>query len=64
MPIVSLLTCLFVGYVLGPQVLVEEARLQKREAVLFRVVIRYVAPLFIVLILISSLLDALNISSL
>lgn len=64
MPIVALLTCLFVGYVLGPQVLVEEARLKKREAVLFRVVIRYVAPLFIVLILVSSLLDALNISSL
>lgn len=63
MPIVALLTCLFVGYVIGPRVLIDEARLQRREAVLFRVIIRYVAPVFIVLILVTSLLDALSISS-
>ena len=63
MPIVALLTCLFVGYVLGPQVLVEEARLKKREAAMFTLIVRYVAPVFIVLILVSSLLDALRISS-
>lgn len=63
MPIVSLLTCLFVGYVLGPRVLIAEARLKRREAALFAVVIRFVAPVFIVLILVSSLLDALRISS-
>lgn len=63
MPIVALLTCLFVGYVVGPRVLIDEARLKSREAVLFRVVIRYVAPVFIVLILVTSLLDALSISS-
>ena len=64
MPIVALLTCLFVGYVLGPKVLIAEARLKKREAALFSVVIRYIAPVLIVLILVSSLLDALNIVSL
>ena len=64
MPIVALLTCLFVGYVLGPKVLISEARLKKREAALFSVVIRYIAPVLIVLILVSSLLDALNIASL
>ena len=63
MPIVALLTCLFVGYVLGPHVLIEEARLKKREAVLFRTIVRYVAPVFIVLILVTSLLDALSIST-
>lgn len=63
MPIVALLTCLFVGYVLGPRVLIEEARLKKREAVLFRTIVRYVAPVFIVLILVTSLLDALSIST-
>jgi NSS family neurotransmitter:Na+ symporter len=63
MPIVALLTCLFVGYVLGPKVLITEARLKKREAVMFSVVIRYIAPVLIVLILVSSLLDALNIAS-
>lgn len=63
MPIVALLTCLFVGYVLGPRVLIEEARLKKREAVLFRTIVRYVAPVFIVLILVTSLLDALSIAT-
>lgn len=63
MPIVALLTCLFVGYVIGPRVLIDEARLRGREAVLFRVIVRYVAPVFIVLILVTSLLDALSISS-
>ena len=63
MPIVALATCLFVGYVVGPRVLIDEARLHKRDAVLFRWIIRYIAPVFIVLILVSSLLDALSISS-
>ena len=63
MPIVALLTCLFVGYVLGPKALIAEARLKKREAAMFTVIIKYVAPVFIVLILVSSLLDALRISS-
>lgn len=63
MPIVALLTCLFVGYVVGPRVLIAEARLQKREAVLFHMVVRYVAPVLIVLILVTSLLDALRIVS-
>lgn len=63
MPIVALLTCLFVGYALGPDVLIAEARLKKREAALFTTIIRYVAPVFIVLILVSSLLDALKIAS-
>lgn len=63
MPIVALLTCLFVGYAVGPRVLIDEARLKNREAVMFRVVIRYVAPIFIVLILVTSLLDALSIAT-
>ena len=63
MPIVAFLTCVFVGYVLSPQVLVEEARLKRKEAAMFTVIIRYVAPVFIILILVSSLLDALRISS-
>ena len=64
MPVVALLTCLFIGYVVGPRVLIAEARLKQREAVLFRWVIRYVAPVFILLILLTSLLDALHIFSL
>ncbi len=61
MPIVAFLTCVFVGYVLKPKTLIEEARLGRRDAVLFTVVIRYVAPVCILLILASSLMAKLGI---
>lgn len=63
MPIVALLTCIFVGYVLKPQALIEEMEIggKFKAKKLFTVVIKYVAPVFIVLILISSVLDALGI---
>ena len=63
MPIAALLTCIFVGYVLTPKVIVDEIALNgkfKREK-LFVVIIKYIAPICIVLILISSVLDALKI---
>ena len=63
MPIVALLTCIFVGYFLKPQALIDEiessSRFKKKR--LFVVIIRYIAPVCIVLILISSILDALGI---
>ncbi len=61
MPIVAFLTCLFVGYVIKPKALLEEAKLPRGDAKLFTVVIRYVAPVCILLILISSVLDVLGI---
>lgn len=63
MPIVAFFTCLFVGYVIKPQSIIEEVELTgpfKRKK-LFVVVIKYIAPICIVLILISSILDALGI---
>lgn len=63
MPIVALFTCIFVGYVIKPKTLIEEARLKKGEATLFSVVIRFVAPVCIVLILLSSILDGLGIAT-
>ena len=63
MPIVALLTCLFVGYVIKPKALIEEVELTapfKRKR-MFTVMIKYVAPVCIVLILVSSVLDALGI---
>lgn len=63
MPIVALLTCIFVGYVLKPSVLSEEIALtgkfKKRR--MFEVIIKYIAPVCILLILISSVLDGLGI---
>lgn len=64
MPIVALLTCIFIGYVIKPTTLIEEveqtARFKAKK--LFVVVIKYVAPICIVLILISSVLDVLGIA--
>ncbi|MBQ2973250.1 MAG: sodium-dependent transporter [Clostridia bacterium] len=63
MPIVALLTCIFVGYVIKPKALIEEIELTGpfKAKTLFTVVIKYIAPVCIVLILISSVLDALGI---
>ncbi len=63
MPIVAFLTCIFIGFVVKPDLVVEEVRLSskfKREK-LFRVMIKYVAPIFIVAILVSSVLNSLGI---
>lgn len=63
MPIVAFLTCIFVGYILKPQTLVDEMNIggRFRSKKLFEIVIKYFAPICIVLILISSLLDVLGI---
>ena len=64
MPIVAFLTCIFIGFVIKPQTLVDEVEIDgkpfKRKK-LFTVMIKYVAPVCIVLILISSVLDVLGI---
>ena len=63
MPIVALLTCFFVGYVIKPDAIAEEVEKSgkfKRKK-LFYVMIKYIAPICIVLILVSSLLDVFGI---
>ena len=63
MPIVALATCIFVGFIIKPQSIIDEVELTGRfkKKKLFTVIIKYVAPIFIVLILISSILDTLGI---
>ncbi len=63
MPIVALLTCIFVGYVIKPKTLIEEAEASAKfkEKKLFTVIIKYVAPICIVLILGFSVLEAFGI---
>lgn len=60
MPIVALFTCIFVGYVIKPQSIIDEVELtgKFKKKALFNVVIKYFAPICIVAILISSVLDA------
>ncbi len=64
--IVALITCIFVGYMLKPGTLEAEIEHNGKFAgrKLFNVVIRYIAPICIVLILISSDLSAFGIMSL
>lgn len=63
MPVVALLTSIFVGYVLKPKTIAQEIELSSefKRKKLFEAVIKYIAPVFIVLILVSSVLDALGI---
>ena len=63
MPIVAFFTCIFVGYILKPQALIDEIETSGKfkSKKMFTVIIKYVAPVCIVLILISSVLDALGI---
>ncbi len=64
MPVVALITCIFVGYILKPQALIDEVELSSKfkRKKLFVLIIKYIAPICIVLILISSVLDALGIA--
>ena len=57
MPIVALLTCIMIGYFVKPQAIIEEVELSAKfkSKTLFLVVIKYFAPVCIVLILLSSL---------
>ena len=63
MPVVALLTCIFVGYVIKPKTLIEEAELSGKFSgkKLFTIIIRYIAPICIILILGFSVLEAFGI---
>ena len=63
MPIVAFLTCIFVGFIIKPQMLIDEIEETApfKQKKLFTVMIKYVAPICIVLILISSVLDVFGI---
>jgi NSS family neurotransmitter:Na+ symporter len=60
MPIVALVTAIFVGYIIKPKTVIEEVELtgKFKWSKLFTVMIRYVAPVIILVILVSSVLSA------
>lgn len=63
MPICALLTCVFVAHVIGVKSIHDEVKLSsdfKRQK-MFDIMIKYVAPILIVAILISSILEAMGI---
>lgn len=66
MPIVALITCLFVGYFIGVKAIGDEVRISskfKREK-MYIIIVKYVAPIFIFAILVSSILNSLGIITL
>ncbi|MBO5909591.1 MAG: sodium-dependent transporter, partial [Clostridia bacterium] len=63
MPIVAFATCLFVGFFLKPKAISDEVKLEGNkfnQEKLFSVMIRFIAPICIVLILASSVLEVLG----
>ncbi len=63
MPIVAFFTCLFIGYVIKPKTVIEEIELSAKfkSKALFTVVIKYIAPICILLILGFSVLEGFGI---
>ena len=63
MPIVALATSIFVGFFLKPKAIIDEVSISGKFKAkrLFSVVIKYVAPICLLLILVSSVLDVFGI---
>ncbi len=63
MPLVALGTCLFIGFVIKPQSIVDEVEVSGDKfgfKKAFTVIIKWIAPIFLVLILLSSVANALG----
>ena len=65
MPIAALATCVFIGWVIGPGEIVAEVRRSApfRGAKAWTVMVRYVAPVLLVAVLVSSVLRSLGVVS-
>lgn len=67
MPIVALFTCILAGYVLKPKFISDEVEASGEKfkgKKLYTVVIKYIAPIFLVAILVTSVLNTLGIITL
>ena len=63
MPIVAFFTCIFVGFILKPKTVADEVKeggAKFGAEKMFTVVIKWIAPIFLVLILASSIASALG----
>ncbi|MBR2474116.1 MAG: sodium-dependent transporter [Clostridia bacterium] len=64
MPIIALSTSIFIGYFLKPKAVIDEVELNGNKLSLkgmFSVIIRYIAPVMLLIILVSSVLDGFGI---
>lgn len=65
MPIAALLTCAFVGWIIKPQTLIDEVRVSARFrlANVWSVVVKYIAPVMLVIILIAYVAQTMGLFS-
>ena len=67
MPVVALLTCIFVGWIIKPKEIeaeIEQSGVTFKSRKLFRVMIKFVAPVFVVAILVGYVLMTVGVISL
>ena len=63
MPIIALLTCVFISYFLKPKSIIDEVSLSGRFKLknMFSVMIKYIAPVCLVIILVFAILEAVGV---
>ncbi len=66
MPLVALLTCIFVGWIIKPKTLIAEVKQSSKFSgeKLFVVMIKYIAPVFVVVILVAYVMNTAGIIAL
>lgn len=67
MPIVAFLTCIFVGFIVKPKTITDEvlsSTTHFKSQKLYVLLIKYVSPILLILILVSSILDVFGINKL
>ena len=59
MPIAAILTCVFIGYIIKPKAVIDEIEESApfKAKKMFCVIIKYIAPVFLIVILVSSVLE-------
>ncbi len=62
MPIVAFLTCIFIGFVVKPETIIEEAEVngELKSKKFYKVMIKYIAPVCLVAILIFAVMEAMG----
>ena len=62
LPIVGMLTCIVVGFVIRPQAIIDEVEINDRFKVkkFYTIMVKWIAPIFILVILITSVLQGLG----
>ncbi len=66
MPIVALCTCIFIGFIVKPKLISDEVKVTDgtfKGEKLFTVMIKWIAPIFLIMILVSSIANGLGIIS-